>query len=48
MKWHLSTVRLGLRVEYTLNVVEFVSDVYRLQCIAFVLNIVALLAAHRS
>ena len=35
-------------LEYTPNLVEFVSDVYRPQCIAFVLNIPLLLAADRS
>jgi hypothetical protein len=48
MKWRLSSGRQRLRVEYTPNLVEFVSDVYRPQCIAFVLNIPTLLAAHRS
>jgi hypothetical protein len=48
MKWRLSTGRQGLHVEYTPNLVEFVIDAYRPPCIAFVLNIPALLAAHRS
>jgi hypothetical protein len=44
----LSTGLQRLNVEYTPNLVESVSDVCRPQCIAFVLNIPALLAAHRS